>query len=125
MMDLRDKSGKWKGQWFQPPYKGTMSCVLHFGQGEISGGGSDASGTFKMDGSYDQFSNEVAITKSYTTLFVIYRGKWDGALISGFSKIYGPHGFFDEGHFELWPENDEMSLERLMEEVDQPLAARV
>ena len=123
-MDLRDKSGNWKGQWLQPPFKGTMSCVLHFAQGEISGGGTDTSGVFKMDGSYDQFSNEVAITKSYSSLFVIYRGKWDGALISGHSKIYGPHGFFDEGNFELWPQNDEMSLESLMQEAEQPLAVR-
>ena len=93
-----------------------MSCRLVFVGDEIEGGGADRDGSFTMDGSYNPITQEVALTKRYPELFVIYRGKWDGTMIAGESQIYGG-GFYDEGEFELWPEGEEVAMESL--EVEQ------
>jgi hypothetical protein len=93
--------------------RGRMACRLLFNGNEIIGGGADTGGNFTMDGSYDPATEAVAITKTYLKLTVIYKGKWDGTMIYGNSQIFGRGGFYDEGEFELWPEEEELGLEGL------------
>jgi len=94
-----------------------MRLQLAIAGGSIWGAGSDDSGGFDIDGSYDSGSGEVAMTKSYPGLTVLYRGRWDGMAIIGTSMILG-FGFQDQGEFELWPEGEgefEIALERELE----------
>jgi len=91
-----------------------MACRLLFTGDEITGGGTDTGGPFTMDGSYDPATETVAITKTYSKLLVIYKGAWDGTMIFGHSQIYGRgQEFYDEGEFELWPEEEELGLQAL------------
>lgn len=105
--------------------RGRMACRLIFNGDEISGGGEDTGGLFVMDGVYDPASQDVVITKTYPAkLRVIYRGRWDGVMIAGRSSIYGikgthSEGFYDAGSFELWPEDEEVALEKMTETEDQ------
>ena len=117
MSDLYEKSGPWRGRWTQLKLRaaGTMRLHLTFEGPDIRGGGSDSSGPFTMDGSFDADTNEVAITKSYSFLTVLYRGRWDGVMIAGTSSIVG-NQFFDTGEFEMWPESGELSIGEMMRE---------
>lgn len=107
MSSLREKSGPWTGWWIQQPIRGRMRLTLRFAGDDIDGGGVDRDGPFSISGSVD--GDEVAMTKRYEALTVLYRGRWDGAMISGRSQIIG-FGFYDEGAFEIWPEGEELSL---------------
>jgi hypothetical protein len=122
MSNLGEKSGPWRGQWSQVALelRGSMRVHLTFLGEDIRGGGVDSGGAFTIDGSYSHATDEVAMTKLYARLTVIYRGKWDGAMITGTSSIIGGE-FYDHGEFELWPESEETSLaEMALESVGVP-----
>lgn len=108
---LESRSGPWRGRWSQAllRLRGEMKMTLTIFGTSIRGGGTDASGAFTMDGSHDPETDEVAITKSYPQLTVLYKGRWDGTMICGHSAILGAR-FYDEGEFELWPAGEEGAI---------------
>jgi hypothetical protein len=114
MASLGEKSGPWRGQWMQVSLdlRGSMRLHLTFLGEDIRGGGVDSGGAFVIDGSYSPATDEVALTKLYPSLTVIYRGTWDGTMITGTSSIIGGD-FYDHGEFELGPESEEVSLAEL------------
>ena len=118
MRPLEDLSGPWAGWWVQGEVKGQMSLTLHFSEGRIRGNGTDRDGGFQMSGLYN--AGGVDLLKGYALLTVRYRGKWDGAVISGEWRI-GSRERTLSGPFELWPVGDELSMELFMAEEELTL----
>lgn len=110
MRALDDASGPWVGWSIQDGRRIHERMNLRIGGGSISGGGEDADGDFEVDGDYDA-AGEVAVVRRYTYCTAgpegigipyLYRGHWDGAMISGTWKSI--IGGFMGGPFEMWPE---------------------
>jgi hypothetical protein len=105
MRNLDSLSGPWVGFWIQDMIRGSMGLSLTFSGGKILGGGSDLVGGFKLKGAYAD-DGSVVMGKTYQWHAVIYKGRWDGQMISGEWTIKGE----DSGLFEIWPESDAMAL---------------
>jgi hypothetical protein len=116
MRDLKECSGIWGGFWIQGLTRGQMTLRLVIRGNIIAGGGQDISGPFEMHGEYDPQINQVVIDKAYPWLKVIYVGDWDGQMIAGTWFI--PEQ--DAGVFEMWPQDEELSLEKLRESTANP-----
>lgn len=111
MRALDETSGPWIGWSVQHSIRIHERLILQVGGGTIRGTGEDADGDFELDGDYDA-GGDVAIVRRYTYctsgpdgvgILYLYRGRWDGALISGDWKTVG--GGHDGGPFEMWPED--------------------
>ncbi len=110
MRALDETSGPWVGWSVQYNRKIHERILLRVRAGKIAGTGEDADGDFELDGDYDA-AGEVAIVRRYTYctggpegagIPYLYRGRWDGALVSGAWKpVVSP---YDGGPFEMWPE---------------------
>lgn len=77
---------------------------------QIIAGGADYVGEFSMEGRYDPAIETVTLFKRYPWHTVEYRGKWDGTLVFG-EWVIAEDGFSGRGEFEMWPDDEEMSLE--------------
>lgn len=106
MRDLEQRSGKWVGFWIQDPVRGHMGMTLRFESGRVWGEGIDQIGPFDFSGKYD-LEGLVDMKKRYMTHHIRYRGKWDGQMIFGQWNL----GKWDDGEFEIWPEEEEKSIE--------------
>lgn len=82
---------------------------LEFRGDAISGGGEDRDGPFAMQGEVD--GDRVYLMKTYPWLVVRYDGLWNGAFVAGRSTI-GPLGHGEFGTFEIWPEDEETTMEK-------------
>lgn len=122
-------SGPWAGRWRQvgAHLSGAMRFHLNIVGGAISGQGSDSGGKFIIIGGHDGATEEVWVLKQYDSLNVRYQGTWDGAMVSGNSRIWSwSPPFLDHGEFEMWPEGDEeeLRLEQVIEiEAPVPVGA--
>lgn len=112
MRDLRELSGPWVGFWVQDLERGSMRLALRFHGDALEGSGSDAIGTFTIQGHYTPESEAVAFTKWYLRDSIEYAGTWDGTMIAGRWQI-GRQRILDEGGFEIWPEGDDEATERM------------
>ncbi len=93
-------SGEWEGFYLYPfssrQYR--MQIWFHFGDGIISGGGSDDINTFTWRGTYDKAGLQCEMLKSYPTHDVHYRGHADE------NGIWGTwHMDYGSGGFHIWP----------------------
>jgi hypothetical protein len=73
-------SGKWRGYWEQQVYgrQPMHDLELQFGDGLVTGHGTDIIGAFVFDGSYDTRGN-VTLTKKYLGRHSVhYQGVYDG-----------------------------------------------
>ena len=93
---------------------------MDFAEGKVQGKGTDPQGVFEYTGSYDLASGSVVLTKRYTAplsavpKLLWYVGNWDGELIAG-RWTFGD-GFGESGPFEMWPVEEEMTVEDLFQE---------
>ena len=74
----------------------------------ITGEGADRDGPFLIQGEVD--GDRVFLLKAYPWLIVRYDGVWNGAFVAGRSTI-GPVAHGEFGTFEIWPENEETTME--------------
>ena len=111
MRELRSLSGPWVGFWVQDLQRGEMRLTLRFGESSVQGEGSDRVGSFTVSG-HHAASGVVGFAKVYPSHRVDYEGTWDGAMIAGRWRI-GVRRAFDEGEFEIWPEQDDLAVERM------------
>jgi hypothetical protein len=134
MKSLDGLSGPWRGWSIQDGRRITEALSLTISGGKISGRGTDADGSFLVEGTYE-VEGSVSLTRTYTRTRepsqlgagVPYRyvGKWDGTLVFGrwFPVAHPWYG----GPFEMWPENEEERLElsfEIKEEVREPVGPR-
>jgi hypothetical protein len=99
-------------------------------QGRITGTGTDKDGDFELVGAYIERKREVLITRTYTWttepsqsgagIPYEYVGSWDGNFISG-NWFPRWHPDADGGPFEMWPGQDEDSLQ-IQLEVEEELS---
>ena len=111
MRALGECSGPWVGWSVQYNRKIHERLVFEIGGGKLSGSGEDADGDFELAGDYEM-DGEVVLIRTYTFCSIgpegvgipyLYRGRWDGMVISGLWKPVA--GFYDGGPFEMWPED--------------------
>ncbi|RYG26914.1 hypothetical protein EON82_01480 [bacterium] len=121
MRELKDCSGPWVGFWIQGSQRGSMRLTLRFWDETVEGEGDDFIGDFTIRGEYSAVMNEVSFTKTYPTHLVLYKGSWDGAMISGEWEFSRRMRFVvPRGGFEIWPEREEESIERQLEVESKP-----
>ena len=130
MRALDETSGPWVGWSVQYNRKIHERLVLRVDAGTISGTGEDADGDFELEGDYDA-AGEVALVRRYTYctsgpegvgIPYLYRGRWDGALVSGTWKpVVGP---YDGGPFEMWPEEPMSDLDYAESRQAEPAGSR-
>jgi hypothetical protein len=116
MRDLSQMSGPWVGFWIQRRLRGNMGLALSFGNGRITGTGSNLIGAFRLDGDYAA-DGAVRFVKTYAWHHVDYKGKWDDQMISGTWKIK----YEGSGAFEIWPESEMHGFEQMFEIETRPL----
>ena len=94
--------------------------ILSISHGRISGSGTDKDGVFELAGAYVERKQEVLLTRTYTWttepsqsgvgIPYEYVGTWDGNFVSG-NWFPRWHPDSDGGPFEMWPGQDEESLQ--------------
>lgn len=95
-------SGPWTGFYLEgrQPQKHRQDLTLEFGNGRITGSGSDDLGKFVVAGGYDTKTGECHWTKTYVGAHdVCYRGFREGKGIWGTWEI----GKDYHGGFRIWP----------------------
>jgi len=86
--------------------------------GRISGHGNDCDGAFSYTGVYGD-DNSVTLTKIYTAPIIYvpasmtYRGVWNGHYVAGI--WHDDRDPSNRGPFELWPKDEEMEIEAIVE----------
>lgn len=96
------ESGDWSGfftyTFGTSAVRHTMSHILKFHQGLVSGSGSDSIGSFTWRGIYDKTKMICQMTKYYQSHSVFYSGYVDENGIWGTWTI----GIFSKGGFHIW-----------------------
>lgn len=115
MRAIDETSGPWVGWSVQDGRRIHERMILRIGGGAILGSGEDADGDFDLDGNYDA-SGDVAIVRTYSYCTAgpdyvgipyLYRGRWDGAQITGEWRALSGHL---GGPFEMWPEDGSLDV---------------
>jgi hypothetical protein len=115
-------SGPWTGfyNYTGPEDRHRMDLHLEFGNGRMTGDGTDDIGPFVIHGGYDTVSRECHWTKTYPGSHdVLYRGFREGTGIWGTWEIPP----WSKGGFHIWPRcvgNGEQA--KRAAEIEQPVA---
>ena len=99
MADDQFPSGPWRGYYtYDDPKRHPMDLVMEFGNGRITGDGTDIIGAFIIDGRYEA-NGECRWTKSYVARHdVFYAGSRQGKGIAGTWELDPLRG-----GFRVWP----------------------
>lgn len=129
MRELTRLSGLWTGQSVQEGFRLTEEITLKFSGDSFTGQGTDVDGVFELAGEYDPGDNAVSIVRTYIVATrnpgqvgypFIYIGRWDGYQIHG-RWMMSTHPA-EGGTFEMWPQEEEVAIEKMMQEVEEPMA---
>ncbi|MCC6781617.1 MAG: hypothetical protein IT457_02155 [Planctomycetes bacterium] len=116
-------SGPWTGYWLEGGCRFRQDLGLQFRKGCVEGEGIDTVGRFKITGTYDIESREVAWEKAYFGAYSVgYRGYRE---INGIWGVWENRG--KRGGFHVWPRPEKKpepapQKERLEDE-DEAVAA--
>ncbi len=95
-------SGPWTGYWLEGGCRFRQDLALSFNAGVVEGQGIDTVGRFRVAGTYDVESREVAWEKTYFGAYTVtYRGFRETSGIWGVWENVGKRG-----GFHVWPRPD-------------------